>query len=132
MKKVEKIHANPENHIDEALFSALLDNAPECIFILSDTGQIRWINRCALDLLGASSNESLIGQSHKTLWPTSERDRAVAGFKKAQSGQPAQFQCKLSGHNGDSMTFEVLYKPLFKQADKIKYIVASAHPVFRN
>ena len=64
----------------------VLAAAPDCIKLLSATGQIRYINEQGLRMLEADSLEEVIGQTYVGLWPAPLRHQLREAVRGAASG----------------------------------------------
>jgi len=129
MENNNKHISKGEKFLDTALLGAVLDNAPDCIFILDTFGQIRWINRQGAALFDAASPENLIGKSHEVLWSEVGLDEAVEGFQNAADGREARFSSEFRRLNGTPRHCDVIYKPLQNNSNEVEHILGSARPV---
>ena len=119
-----------QHQIDSALLNKVLENSPDCVFILDLEGNIQWINQCGTELFDAASCESLLNKSHRVLWSEIDLAEAVEHFNQALHGAESRFYCELRHLNGTPRHCDVIFKPVYNGSpDKVLYIIGAARPV---
>ncbi len=118
-----------QNFINDALLSAALDGAPDCVFILDGEGLIKWINHYGVVLFDVASAENLKGKSHQVLWANDDLPVAIENLKTAKKGKEARFRCELRHLNGISRLCDVVYQPLRNPTGKNGYVIGFARPI---
>ncbi|RNB89583.1 PAS domain S-box protein [Brevibacillus fluminis] len=68
-------------------FRRLVDQSPDPVLICLDGGTIVYVNQEALDLLGASGCEQLIGRHACEFYHPDHREHALEHFRKVETGQ---------------------------------------------
>lgn len=129
MKKNNKHPINGDNLVDSAFLGAVLDGAPDCIFILDTEGEIKWINRYGVVLFDAASAENLVDRSHRLLWSEVGVEEAVESFQTVRGGQEVRFSSEFRRLNGTPQCCDVIYKPVSNNGNEVQYIIGSARLV---
>jgi nitrogen-specific signal transduction histidine kinase len=119
-----------QHPIDSALLNIVLENSPDCVFILDLEGNIQWINQCGTELFAAASHKRLLNKSHRVLWSEIDLAEAVDHFNQALRGTESRFYCELRHLNGTPNYCDVIFKPAYNGSpDKVLYIIGAARPV---
>ena len=102
----------------EARFRTLVDNAPDAIFLLADK-RFAFINKAGLKLLGAESQEQLLGQPGLSIVHPDYRDTAVRDRAALHKGlmQPTPLERVYIRLDGSLVNVDVIVVPdLFNDA----------------
>jgi len=108
-------HKRPEREWSE-YFRTIVETTPECIQVLSPDGKVLFINTPGLAVLGASSQEQVIGRDIADFVSPEERGRFREFNAKICGGEKGWVEFELLRLNGSRALMETYGAP-FRQSD---------------
>jgi len=110
----------------DGLFRSALESSPDCVKIVDLDGDIQFINRNGVILLGAGDAAALLGRSWLGLWDDPERAVAAQALDAAAKSELQRFTAPTRTCSGELRHFDVILSPLRNDiGDRIAILVTS-------
>ncbi len=110
---------------DEELYRFLAENLQVAIWEVDLDGKLASINRAGLAMLGADSEEGIIGKSYLDFVPAEERNNISHLLQNAAGGSVVTFQLR----TGNACHFDASFVPVPDAAGHTLRIVGTAHDI---
>lgn len=107
MPIVEKINAGASN----SFYTAIIENSPDCLKILDDTGRLQFMNANGQCLMEVEDFDAIKGKFWWDMWGETERTTVMDCFQHAVEGTPQQFTAKCATAKGNIKWWDVLISP---------------------
>ena len=125
-KKEAQLASNTERKISEAMFSALLESAPDVMIIVNETGKVILANYQTEVLFNYTKNE-LIGKQVEVLIPEAFIYEYVQSLRKSAKTVVTNIELAAIRKNAGFFPVEVNFSPI--QIDKQVLVIASVRDI---
>ena len=101
------------NRLDrDDIFRSALEASPDCVKILSLTGEIQFVNRNGVAILQAQDAAALLGLNWLTLWVEDQQPMAAAALAHCAAGETQRVMGSARTFAGDLRHFDNVIAPL--------------------
>ncbi len=96
----------------EAVNRAIIDSSSDCIKIIAASGELLFMSRGGLALLGLDEASQMIGRDYLSLWEEPDRTRAAQAIAAAFSGRHVSFRGETRDASGKTRLWDVAFSPI--------------------
>jgi diguanylate cyclase (GGDEF)-like protein/PAS domain S-box-containing protein len=96
----------------DALNRSILDSTPDCIMMLKLAGDIVFVNRSGMRVLGMPTSRSLVGTRWTDLLPPSAVEEAQRALSVARKGGRARFTAEVITAEGTTAWWDIIAAPV--------------------
>ncbi len=100
----------------EAFSRTIIDNSPDCIKLLNQSGELTYMSPSGPRLLGLNCVEQVLGRPYLTFWKGSDHGLAAHAFHEAQAGRVGRFEGFCPTACGAPKWWDVSIAPLYGES----------------
>ncbi|MGE8399234.1 MAG: sensor histidine kinase, partial [Burkholderiales bacterium] len=123
---VERISASSEMHSSDPYSESVLNASPDCVKILSASGDIEFMNDAGMCLMHIGDLAQVRGVAWSQLWPDESRNLVLEAISKVTGGESTRFEAFCPTQHQEPKWWDVTVAPIFgEQGDFQKMIAVS-------
>lgn len=123
---VERISASSEMHSSDPYSESVLNASPDCVKILSASGDIEFMNDAGMCLMHIGDLAQVRGVAWSQLWPDESRNLVLEAISKVTGGESTRFEAFCPTQYQEPKWWDVTVAPIFgEQGDFQKMIAVS-------
>lgn len=124
----EKVLGRHALQASDAINRSMIEASPDCISLLDNDGNIRFLNGAALKALGLQSTGKLLGSPWTAAFPRSFEGPAAQALKRATTGKTARFTAVQSKREGQRW-WDVVVAPISGEQTESSGLISIARDI---
>jgi diguanylate cyclase (GGDEF)-like protein/PAS domain S-box-containing protein len=124
----EEVIARQALQASEAVNRSMIEASPDCISLLDIDGNVRFLNRAAMEALGLASSAAPIGRPWAEAFPKADRTSAVLAVKQAAAGQTGHFTATQKQADGQRW-WDIIVAPLRGEGAPLRGLISIARDI---
>lgn len=126
---VERITAGVEAPRPDPYSETILNASPDCVKILSASGEIEFMNEAGLTFLHLASTADVQGQRWPDLWPEASRPLVSEALAKVATGDTARFEAYGPTAPDEPKWWDVTVAPIVGADGEIEKLIAVSRDI---
>ena len=127
--RIQRARAEERLRVSEEFSRTVLESSPDCVKVLSPSGELLLINGPGMCLLEMEDIAALLGKPWIELWPEEAQPLVRAALEKAARGESAHFEAFRPTAKGTPKIWDVSTAPVRNAAGEVDRIVAVSRDV---
>ncbi len=127
--RIQRARAEERLQVSEEFSRTVLESSPDCVKVISPSGELLVLNGPGLCLLDIDDAASVLGKAWSDLWPVEAQPLIHAALEKAGRGESAQFEAFCPTAKGTPKYWDVSAAPVRNAAGAVESIVAVSRDV---
>jgi PAS domain S-box-containing protein len=120
---------NARTSFERTFAADVLASSPDCLKVLSIDATLLYINAQGLELLGATSEDQVIGKNYAEFWPLDRRAELLRAIRKAALGERTSMEGLCPDFKGVNKWWEIHFQSIKSDKSSGDVVVAISRDI---
>ncbi|WP_339469053.1 sensor histidine kinase [Pseudomonas capeferrum] len=126
---VERITAGADMQSSDPYSESVLNASPDCVIILSASGDIEFMNEAGMCLLHIGDLAQIRGVAWPQIWPDECRSVVLDAIRRVTGGESARFEAFCPTLQNEPKWWDVTVAPIFGEQGEFAKIIAVSRDI---